>query len=112
MSRRSARRAAKPPPVRHELKDIGYEIFVAAVSVLAIVNLLLLYVVEAQSLATVLLVMNIVLSVIFCLAHPFSSEMGGATRAVAMLTTFLAGWMLGLCYGKTGARRPSEQGQV
>ena len=64
MSRRSARRAAKPPPVRHELKDVGYEIFVAAVSVLAIANLLLLYVVEAQSLDTVLVVMNILLSVI------------------------------------------------
>ena len=50
--------------MRHELKDVGYEIFVAAVSVLAIVNLLLLYVVEAQSLDTVLLVMNILLSVI------------------------------------------------
>ncbi|RKH02539.1 CPBP family intramembrane metalloprotease [Corallococcus sp. CA053C] len=45
---------------------------------------------------------QVVLSVIFCLAHPFSGEMGGATRAVAMLTTFLAGWMLGLCYLRTG----------
>ncbi|RKH67055.1 CPBP family intramembrane metalloprotease [Corallococcus llansteffanensis] len=45
---------------------------------------------------------QVVLSVIFCLAHPFSTEMAGSTRAVAMLTTVLAGWMLGLCYLRTG----------
>ncbi|MCY1043271.1 CPBP family intramembrane metalloprotease [Corallococcus sp. bb12-1] len=45
---------------------------------------------------------QVLLSVIFCLAHPFSSEMAGGTKAVAMLSTFLAGWMLGLCYLRTG----------
>ena len=65
MSRR--RRAGPPSPrtERHELKDIGYEIFVAAVSVLSIVNLLLMYVVRTESLDTVLFVMNVLLSVIF-----------------------------------------------
>ncbi|RKH20687.1 CPBP family intramembrane metalloprotease [Corallococcus praedator] len=45
---------------------------------------------------------QVLLSVIFCLAHPFSAEMAGSTKAVAMLCTFLAGWMLGLCYLRTG----------
>ncbi|RYZ38581.1 MAG: CPBP family intramembrane metalloprotease [Myxococcaceae bacterium] len=45
---------------------------------------------------------QVLLSIIFCLAHPFSPDMEGSTRAVAMLTTFLAGWMLGLCYLRTG----------
>ena len=59
--RRRLRGAAKE---RHELKDVGYEIFVAAVSILSIVNLVLLYVVSDQSLDTVLLVMNVLLTVI------------------------------------------------
>lgn len=50
--------------MRHELKDIGYEIFIGAVSVLSILNLVLMYVVEDPSLDTVLLVMNSVLTVI------------------------------------------------
>ena len=60
-----SRRAERAPPKeRHELKDVGYEIFVAAVSVLSIVNLVLMYVVSDQSLDTVLLVMNVLLTVI------------------------------------------------
>jgi len=62
--RRAAGEAAWTKPERHELKDVGYEIFVGAVSVLAILNLVLMYVVRYQSLATVLLVMNVVLTVI------------------------------------------------
>ena len=67
MSRRQPRRSTdttRAPRVRHELKDVGYEIFVAAVSVLSILNLVLMYVVEDQSLDTVLLVMNVLLTVI------------------------------------------------
>jgi voltage-gated potassium channel len=48
-----------------ELKNVGYEIFVAALSVLSIVNLVLLYVIQDQSLDTVLAVMNLLLTVIF-----------------------------------------------
>jgi len=62
----AARRAARVAR-RHEgqeLKDVGYELFVAAISVLSILNLVLLYVVSDQSLDTVLLVMNILLTVI------------------------------------------------
>jgi Ion transport protein len=64
MSSRPSRRASRPKPVRHELKDIGYEIFVGAVSVLSILNLVLMFVVEDPSLDTVLLVMNSLLTVI------------------------------------------------
>ncbi len=64
MSRLSSRRAGRPDKERHELKDVGYEIFVGAVSVLSILNLVLMYVVEDESLDTVLLVMNVVLTVI------------------------------------------------
>ncbi|MBN8466698.1 CPBP family intramembrane metalloprotease [Corallococcus exiguus] len=44
---------------------------------------------------------QVVISLLFCLAHPFSTEMEVPTRVVAMITTFLAGWMLGLCYLRT-----------
>ena len=47
-----------------ELKDPGYALFIAAVSLLSIVNVVLLYVVEDLSLDTVLLVMNALISVI------------------------------------------------
>jgi Ion transport protein len=50
---------------RSELKSIGYEIFIGILSILSIVNLVLLYVVQEQSLDTVLTVMNAVFSVIF-----------------------------------------------
>ena len=52
------------PLSNNELKDTGYELFVAAVSVLSILNLALMYVVEDQSLDEVLLVMNVVLTLI------------------------------------------------
>jgi hypothetical protein len=63
IARRRSERVARRRE-RHELKDVGYEIFVAAVSVLSILNLLLMYVVTDESLDTVLLVMNIVLTLI------------------------------------------------
>ncbi|GAA4412337.1 hypothetical protein GCM10023168_34020 [Fodinibacter luteus] len=53
-----------PKAGANELKDIGYEIFVGAVSVLSILNLVLIYAVRDPSLDTVLLVMNVVLTVI------------------------------------------------
>jgi len=56
--------AARAPAARQELKDVGYELFVAAVSILSILNLVLLYVVSDPSLDTVLLVMNVILTVI------------------------------------------------
>ncbi len=64
MSSRLSRRSARPPKERHELKDIGYELFVAAVSVLSILNLVLMYVVRDKSLDTVLVVMNVLLTLI------------------------------------------------
>ncbi len=42
-----------------------------------------------------------VISLVFCLAHPFSTDMEVPTRVVAMLSTFMAGWLLGLCYLRT-----------
>lgn len=48
-----------------ELKGTGYELFIAALSVLSIVNIVLLYALRDDDLRTVLLVMNVVLSVIF-----------------------------------------------
>lgn len=62
--RPSIRRPAKPKPVRHELKDVGYEIFIGAISVLSILNLLLMYVVNQESLDTVLFAMNVLLTII------------------------------------------------
>jgi voltage-gated potassium channel len=64
MSRIPSRRAAKPKKERHELKDVGYEIFVGAVSVLSILNMFLMYVVNDDSLDTVLFAMNALLTVI------------------------------------------------
>jgi voltage-gated potassium channel len=61
MARRRSARAARRRE-RHELKDVGYELFIAAVSVLSIVNLVLVYVVSVESLDTVLLVMNVLLT--------------------------------------------------
>jgi len=48
-----------------ELKGAGYEMFIGALSVLSIVNLILLLALEGQSLRRVLFVMDVVLSVIF-----------------------------------------------
>ena len=39
---------------RSELKSIGYEIFIGILSILSIVNLVLAYAAQEQSLATVL----------------------------------------------------------
>jgi hypothetical protein len=50
---------------RSELKSVGYEIFIGILSILSIVNLALLYVVQEETLDTVLTVMNAVFSVIF-----------------------------------------------
>ena len=47
-----------------ELKDPGYEMFIGAVSLLSIGNLVLTYVVRDPNLDTVLLVMNVLISVI------------------------------------------------
>ena len=52
---------------RPELKNPGYEIFIAAMSILSIANLVLLYVVQDSSLDSVLLSMNGILSVILFL---------------------------------------------
>jgi voltage-gated potassium channel len=52
---------------RPELQNPGYEIFIAALSILSIVNLLLLYLVQVEALDSVLYVMNGVLSVILFL---------------------------------------------
>ncbi|GAA1059008.1 ion transporter [Agromyces bracchium] len=54
------------PKRRSELKSTGYEIFVGALSVLSIVNLVLMYaVVDDEALDTVLWVMNAVFSAVF-----------------------------------------------
>ena len=50
---------------RSELKSIGYEIFIGILSLLSIVNLVLVYAAQEQSLDTVLEVMNAIFSVIF-----------------------------------------------
>jgi ion transport protein len=64
MSSRPSRRATRPHKERHELKDVGYEIFIGAISVLSILNLLLMYVVHDKSLDTVLFAMNALLTII------------------------------------------------
>ncbi|MGE5926893.1 MAG: ion transporter, partial [Gemmatimonadota bacterium] len=54
------------PRVRSELKSTGYEIFVGALSVLSIVNLVLLFAFGNDgSLATVLVAMNALFSAVF-----------------------------------------------
>ena len=52
---------------RPELKNPGYEIFIAALSILSIINLVLLYVVQDSSLDSVLDAMNAILSVVLFL---------------------------------------------
>ncbi|MFY2563842.1 lysostaphin resistance A-like protein [Corallococcus terminator] len=44
---------------------------------------------------------QLVFAVVFCLAHSFPDMAGGAL-AVAMTNILLAGWLLGLCYLRTG----------
>lgn len=53
-----------PPLDRRELRNPGYEIFIAALSILSIVNLVLALVITDQALDSVLSAMNAVLSVI------------------------------------------------
>lgn len=43
-----------------------------------------------------------VFAVVFCLAHALNPGMDRGARTVALTATFLAGWMLGLCYLRTG----------
>lgn len=50
---------------RNELKSIGYEIFIGILSLLSIVNLVLVFAAQEQSLDTVLEVMNAIFSVVF-----------------------------------------------
>lgn len=50
---------------RNELKSTGYEIFVAILSVLSIVNIVLMYALDDDNLDTVILAMNGLLSLIF-----------------------------------------------
>ncbi len=64
MISRPSRRATRPRKERHELKDVGYEIFIAAISVLSILNLLMMYIVRSASLETVLFAMNVLLTII------------------------------------------------
>ncbi|WP_257458431.1 CPBP family intramembrane glutamic endopeptidase [Archangium lipolyticum] len=45
---------------------------------------------------------QLVFATIFSLAHPFDPGMNGSVRVMAMLNIFLAGWMLGYCYLRTG----------
>lgn len=47
------------------LKNPGYEIFIALLSILSIVNLVLLYVVQSPTLDTVLMIMNVPITLIF-----------------------------------------------
>jgi hypothetical protein len=54
-----------PRKKNKELKSPGYEIFVGALSVLSIVNIVLLYAVNDTGLHNVLLIMNVIFSVIF-----------------------------------------------
>jgi voltage-gated potassium channel len=47
------------------LKNPGYEIFIALLSILSIVNLVLMYLVKSESLDTVLMIMNVPITLIF-----------------------------------------------
>jgi voltage-gated potassium channel len=56
-------RVDQPRP--DELKGAGYEIFIGTLSVLSIVNLVLVYAIRDDNLSTVLLWINVLLSVVF-----------------------------------------------
>ena len=62
---------ARAEPQREELKNIGYEIFVGALSILSIVNIVLLYAVDDPNLDVVLSAMNWLLSLIFLIDFTF-----------------------------------------
>jgi voltage-gated potassium channel len=55
----------EPDDPNDEVKGTGYEIFIAALSVLSIVNLVLLWVVKDEALDYVLALMNLLLTLIF-----------------------------------------------
>ncbi|HET8988637.1 MAG TPA: ion transporter [Humibacillus sp.] len=59
--------ATSTPEDRHELRNPGYEIFIAALSILSIANIVLSYVITDTALESVLSAMNAVLSVILFL---------------------------------------------
>jgi len=50
-----------------ELKSPGYEIFIGALSVLSIANIVLLYAINDKGLSNILLIMNVIFSAIFLL---------------------------------------------
>jgi voltage-gated potassium channel len=54
-----------------ELKSAAYEIFVGVLSILSMVNIVLAYAIDDTGLSTVLLAMNIVLSVVFLIDFAF-----------------------------------------
>jgi len=56
---------AKADPQGKELKNTGYEIFIGALSVLSIVNIVLLYAADDPQINKVIWVMNVLLSAIF-----------------------------------------------
>jgi voltage-gated potassium channel len=56
---------AERAPKQRELKGIGYELFIGALSILSIINLALLYVTSDPSLDTVLQIMNAIMFPIF-----------------------------------------------
>jgi voltage-gated potassium channel len=55
---------AQEPTSRGELKDTGYEIFIAALSLLSIVNLVLVWLIQEEALKYVLFVMDGLLSLV------------------------------------------------
>jgi len=63
----STDRAIDPADPNNEIKGTGYEIFIAALSVLSIVNLVLVYVIHDQALDFVLYAMNLLLTLVFLL---------------------------------------------
>ena len=62
---------ADNPNGRSELKNPGYELFIGALSVLSMVNLVLLYAINDDQLDNVLLVVNFVLSAVFIIDFVF-----------------------------------------
>lgn len=46
---------------------------------------------------------QLLFAAIFALAHPFGEGMEGSVKAVALLNIFLAGWLFGACYLRTGS---------
>lgn len=55
---------AEKEPARGELKDTGYEIFIAALSVISIMNMVLAVAIQSEAMTAVLLVIDAILSVV------------------------------------------------